>query len=359
MLNEEYLNSLINRSIKDIFKNAIHISIREPLQAKYFLKIFKGQKEAAKRRAKNEKLGIQVPAFMIVSLTHKCNLRCKGCYSKELHISRAEEMSSDLLERTVNEARELGIGIVLLAGGEPLVRKWEIVQIASRYPDVLFPMFTNGMLIDDDFIVALKHQRNIIPIMSLEGKEEATDYRRGAGVFEYIKSLMIKLSKEKVFYGTSITLTRDNYELVTSDSFVEELMNYGCKTFVYVEYVPINEELQNSVLTQKQKEALPLLLNGLRNKYNGLFFGFPGDEDIFGGCLAAGRGFIHINPQGNIEPCPFAPFSDANIKEKTLKEALQSEFLMNIRNNHHLLKEGQGGCILWENRAWVESILKN
>jgi MoaA/NifB/PqqE/SkfB family radical SAM enzyme len=88
-----------------------------------------------------------------------------------------------------------------------------------------------------------------------------------------------------------------------------------------------------------------------------LFIAFPGDEDQYDGCLAAGRGFLHINPSGKVEPCPFAPFSDTDLRYGSLRDALNSDFLRNIRENHHLLKEGEGGCALWANRDWVAGIL--
>jgi MoaA/NifB/PqqE/SkfB family radical SAM enzyme len=83
----------------------------------------------------------------------------------------------------------------------------------------------------------------------------------------------------------------------------------------------------------------------------------PGDEEEIGGCLSAGKGFIHISADGNVEPCPFAPYSDTNLRESSLREALQSEFLREIRENHERLSEAEGGCALWVERAWVRSLL--
>lgn len=88
----------------------------------------------------------------------------------------------------------------------------------------------------------------------------------------------------------------------------------------------------------------------------------PTEEKIFGGCLSAGRGFVHINARGDLEPCPFAPFSDVNLRNVMLKEALKSKLLEKIRENRVILERlessGQGGCSLWANKKWVESLLK-
>ena len=94
-----------------------------------------------------------------------------------------------------------------------------------------------------------------------------------------------------------------------------------------------------------------------RAKFPALFIAVPGDEEEIGGCLSAGRGFIHISAEGDVEPCPFAPYSDANLRDLSLKDALQSEFLRNIRQNHAQLSETEGGCALWIEREWVRSLL--
>ncbi len=83
----------------------------------------------------------------------------------------------------------------------------------------------------------------------------------------------------------------------------------------------------------------------------------PEDEEEMGGCMSAGKGFIHINAEGDVEPCPFAPYSDTNLNESTLREALQSEFLRKIRQNNEHLSETEGGCALWIKREWVRSVL--
>ena len=169
---------------------------------------------------------------------------------------------------------------------------------------------------------------------------------------------MDKLSKNNILFGTSLTLSTANYSLVTSFDFVEEFVNKGCKVFIYVEYVPVREGTEYLELAIEQTKKIPEIMDNFRTKYPSLFVAFPGDEEKMGGCLSAGRGFLHISPEGRIEPCPFAPYSDSNIKEMSLKDALQSEFLYQIRKNHKNLVETTSGCALWEKREWVQSLLE-
>ena len=112
-------------------------------------------------------------------------------------------------------------------------------------------------------------------------------------------------------------------------------------------------------LTEKQKEEIRDIEDKLYRKHNMLVVTLPGDEERYGGCLASGRGFLHISSTGAVEACPFAPYSDTNVKDKSLKEALKSDLLCRIRENHHLLAESRGGCALIENAQWIESLTAN
>ncbi len=137
---------------------------------------------------------------------------------------------------------------------------------------------------------------------------------------------------------------------------MKKLVDLGCKLFFFVEYNPIREGTEDWVVSEEQRASILSLRNMLRSKFSALFIAIPGDEDEIGGCLSAGRGFVHVSAEGNVEPCPFVPYSDANLRELSLKEALQSEFLRTIRQNHKQRSE-TGGCALWEKREWVQSLL--
>jgi MoaA/NifB/PqqE/SkfB family radical SAM enzyme len=122
-----------------------------------------------------------------------------------------------------------------------------------------------------------------------------------------------------------------------------------------VEYTPIQEGTENWVLTDSQKLEVIRKRDKFRKQFNALFIALPQDEEEIGGCLSSGRGFIHISSEGNVEPCPFVPFSDSNLNNMTLKDALQSRMLRTIRESHARLSETHG-CALWENREWVRSL---
>ena len=131
----------------------------------------------------------------------------------------------------------------------------------------------------------------------------------------------------------------------------------GVRAFTFVEYVPMAPGTETLILTTEQKKTLNACLSGFNTEFPALFIGFPGDEDAYGGCLAAGRGFIHISPAGDLEPCPAAPVSDMNLATVRLEDALSSRLLARIREEHGILTETSGGCALRANRAWVQGLL--
>jgi len=347
---------VLNQSLNVFFKDALRVTLKDPKQAYFFLRTARWQQKAARVRSKLEREGIHVPPIMIFSITNRCNLHCKGCYHQALQRSSQPEISEDKIRSIFSEARELGISFMVLAGGEPLVRQ-EILDITKDYPEIICLVFTNGLLIDDDLLVKLKGQRNFVPVISLEGWEEDTDGRRGKGVYEHLQRIIEKVKSIGLFWSVSLTVTRSNFATITDHQFISSLFNLGCKLFFFVEYTPITEGTEDWVLTDEQRANLLNLRDSLRKEFPALFIAVPGDEEEIGGCLSAGRGFVHISAEGDVEPCPFAPYSDTNLRDSSLKDALQSEFLKTIRENHGQLSETEGGCALWVEREWVRSLL--
>jgi MoaA/NifB/PqqE/SkfB family radical SAM enzyme len=353
--NPNYIQ-LMNQSLGRLVRDALKLSFPDPGQVFFLLGVLIRQTRAAGIRKKWEKKGVHVPPLMIISVTHQCNLHCKGCYAQAHQQHQSQELSVARLREIIAEAGNMGISIALLAGGEPLARP-KILEIAAGFPELIFPVFTNGLLVDETMIRYFKTHKNVIPVISLEGDAEATDERRGEGVYQRLRQTLLHLKHRHIFYGVSVTATRANFNTIKNEAFVGDLLQNRCRLFFYVEYVPVKEDTTDWVLTEQQRAELLEVTGRMRADYPALFIVFPGDEEQFGGCLAAGRGFIHISPTGDLEPCPFSPFSDTNLSGISLKEALQSNLLATIRAQRERLTE-TGGCALWENREWVSSLLR-
>jgi MoaA/NifB/PqqE/SkfB family radical SAM enzyme len=270
---------------------------------------------------------------------------------------RRPELTDEQWADLFAQAQELGVSVIMLAGGEPLMRPG-ILDVTRKFPGIIFPLFTNGLLLDDAVIARFRDQPQVIPVVSIEGWEPETDTRRGKGVFESVAAAAEKLRAAGLFFGVSVTVTRRNFEAVTAGGLVQALTGNGCSLFIFVEYTPAEPGTENLTLLPAQRRRLVEFSEELQAKSRPVFITFPGDEEQFGGCLAAGRGFVHIGPDGSLEPCPFAPYSDTNVSEKPLKDALASHLLKAIRDNHAQLKETRGGCALWRKRDWVEGLAK-
>jgi len=357
MEKEPDFNKILNGALKVLFKDAVKVALTNPAQSVFFLRTLQWQKKAAKTRAKWETQGIHVPPILVISVTSKCNLHCEGCYHQALRSQTDAEMSDERLWKLVEEAKELGISFIVLGGGEPLMRP-NILDLSKETPEIMYMMFTNGQLINEEALKKIAQNRNVVPLLSLEGYQIDTDGRRGTGVYNVLLQSIAKLKKKEVFWGTSLTMTRSNFAEVTDEKFIKQLVDSGCKFFMLVEYTPVIAGTENWVLSEEQKAKVIAIRNGFRQKFPALFIALPWDEDEIGGCLSAGRGFVHISAEGNMEPCPFIAYSDTNLKNMPLKEALQSNMLKTIREKHGELREIQG-CALWEKREWVQSLAKS
>ncbi len=359
-LNPNEMNQLklnLNRGLKVFFKDALRIALRNPLQAFSFIRTLKWLKQSARLRSQWMEQGVHVPPIIIFSITNECNLACQGCYARSFHQKTNRELSDSEMRGIVEQAEELGVSFFVIAGGEPFVRP-EIVRIMKDFPKMIFLVFTNGVLIDEEMIEQFKKNKNVVPMISLEGNETHTDRRRGEGTYKKIEQIMAQLRKKGVFFGTSLTLTKQSFSTITSPQYIEGLIRTGCKFFLYLDYTPTQAGTEDWVLTNEQHDQVMSFMKSYRSQYPALFIGVPWDEIDVGGCLSAGRGFIHINAEGDVEPCPFAPFSDTNLKHVTLKEALQSEFITRLRQIPELSQYTGGGCALWKNQERVVSVLR-
>ena len=344
-------------TISETLAQAVRIISSDPALLIPGTLILHHQKKAAMVRKRYEREGLLVPPVIIASITSRCNLACAGCYMHGRHEKPVPEMSPETLASLASQAALLGVSVVVIAGGEPLVRQDEIFRIAKAHPAILFPVFTNGLLIDDAVAETIASCRNLVPVISFEGFREDTDSRRGDGVYDRLLATCARLKRRDIFFGCSVTTTRKNFSSVTDESFIRQMTGAGARVFTFVEYVPMEPGTEDLVLTHEQKKVLQIVLSDFNRKFPALFIGFPGDEDAYGGCLAAGRGFVHVSPAGNLEPCPAAPYSDANLAEMPLKEALASRVLERIREAPEVLTETSGGCALRANRAWVQEIM--
>lgn len=274
------------------------------------------------RKQVEEKEGIHVPFTILIDPTSACNLKCAGCWAGEY--SKHDELEPELLDRILQEAKELGIYAIVMSGGEPFVYP-HLTDIAAKHNDMSFMIYTNGTKIDDNMADRLQALGNIAPAFSLEGWEDATDARRGKGVFQKITAAMDRLRQRGVFFGASVTITRHNVETVTSDEFIDFLIDKGVKFMWTFHYIPIGRQPDvDLMILPEQRAYLAERIPYLRTHKPLPIADFWNDGELTGGCIAGGSAYFHITARGDVEPCAFVHFAVDNIRDKSLKEVLKN-----------------------------------
>jgi MoaA/NifB/PqqE/SkfB family radical SAM enzyme len=346
--------TLFDERIHDLFHRAASAHPLDVGRALRLSKIASFQKKQAQKRSRAAAAGQPVPALLIASVTRRCNLDCAGCYAKTLRPREdgQVELSDDRFLELFQEALDLGTGVLMLAGGEPLLRR-SLLEKVSRMKGPPVPVFTNGLLVDQEYL-DLFADGSLIPVFSIEGNATQTCERRGEGIHERVLESMAVLKAREAIFGVSVTATSRNADTLQSSSFLKDLDRKGAGVLFIVEYVPVAPGTEDLVLTDTQKAAF-IAKDAFRDLSYPVIV-MPGDEEDYGGCLAAGRGFIHLSPEGALEACPFAPFSDTSAAGLSLKEALGSPLLAAIREHHVDLVETRGGCALWNKQGWIASL---
>ena len=322
---QKYMTEGVERVVSD----ALRATLSDPVESAWMLKFASASKKASDKRARAEKKGEHIPPFLIASITSSCNLHCAGCYSRCNHATTDDapvsQLTSEEWKNIFVEADQLGVSFILLAGGEPLLRR-DVIEEAGKIRNILFPIFTNGFFLQGSYLDLLQKNRNLVPVLSIEGDKEVTDSRRGKGVYDKLITAMDKLYSRHLIFGVSVTVTKENIQEVTSPDFINSLHEKGCKLVLFVEFVPVTEESSDLAPCDAERDLLKAFMDHARSAYADMVFvSFPGDEKSSGGCIAAGRGFFHINSHGGAEPCPFSPYSDVNVRDTSLREAIRSK----------------------------------
>ena len=285
-----------------------------------------------KQKANKEKYNCNIPWAILMDPTSACNLKCTGCWAAEYgnHMNLTYEEMDDI----VNQGTELGTYVYLFTGGEPLVRKKDIIRLCEEHSDCVFSTFTNGTLIDEAFADEILRVQNFIPAISIEGFEEATDGRRGQGTYQKIMRAMNILKEKRLPFGISCCYTSVNAEVIGSEEYFDQMVDMGAKFAWFFTYMPVGKgAVKELMATAEQREMMYHKIREYRRTKPLFTVDFWNDGEYVGGCIAGGRSYLHINANGDIEPCAFIHYSDSNIREKTLLEAYRSPLFMGYHDN--------------------------
>ena len=302
----------------------------------------------ARQNKAREENNCNIPWAILIDPTSACNLHCIGCWAAEY--GNKLNMSYETLDKIVNQGKELGTYMYLFTGGEPLVRKNDIIKLCEAHPDCEFLAFTNGTLIDEEFADNMLKVKNFIPAISVEGFEAATDYRRGKGTFKAVINAMKILKDKKLPFGASCCYTSKNAESISSESYIDMLIENGAKFAWFFHYMPVGNDAVTDLLpTPEQRELMYHQIRKFRETKPIFTIDFQNDAEYVGGCIAGGRNYLHINANGDIEPCAFIHYSDSNINDKSLVEAYKSPLFMAYKNGQPFNDNHLRPCPMLEN----------
>lgn len=301
-----------------------------------------------------------VPWLILMDPTSACNLHCTGCWAAEY--GNRLNLTFEEMDNVIRQGKELGIYFYMFTGGEPLVRKADLIRLCEKHSDCAFLAYTNGTLVDEAFCREMVRVGNLYLAISLEGFEDVNDLRRGEGVFSRVMNAMDLLKKHGLIFGASICYTSKNVEAITCDEFVDLMVEKGCRYALYFHYMPVGNDAAADLLpSMEQRIYMRSRVREIRNMSNGkgiFTMDFQNDGEFVGGCIAGGRNYFHINANGDAEPCVFIHYSGANIRTHSLIEILKQPLFMAYRDNQPFNENHLRPCPMLENPEILERIVK-
>ncbi|MBA7649187.1 GTP 3',8-cyclase [subsurface metagenome] len=402
--NIKMLKDALGKINPNIGKKLISWVIQNPRYLKSFFPLYQAYNNARQAREKELKNGLQVPSTLIISITPRCNLNCEGCYSstagniQRCKSSETKTQAKTLLNReqwrkVIKEAGELGIFINIIAGGEPFLFP-ELIEICGEFKDQSFVIFTNGTALTKADYNLLKRSTNLAIIVSIEGSPKFTNKRRGSGVYEKALNTIKSLDQIGVPTGISATIIGMNFRYWMNPENIDNLIKQNIRILFLIEYIPQtplpqlktvptdhstkssldmtpseSTEMKNIEKGNIKNDHSLMLKSEERKEFRAQILKFrstkpifiihsPGDEEYFGGCVSAGRGFAHVTPAGDLTPCPVSNIATHNLTNSTLREGLASPLFEEICKNEHLLETEGMPCALFAHPEEVSALAK-
>ena len=309
-----------------------------------------------KQEKARSEYGCNIPWAILLDPTSACNLHCTGCWAADY--GHKLNLSFEDIDSIICQGKELGVHVYIYTGGEPLVRKKDVLRLCEKHPDCAFLCFTNATLIDEQFCQDMIRVKNFVPAISAEGSRETTDARRGEGTYDRIEAAMALLKKHRLPFGISACYTSQNAEAVASEEYFDRLIDAGALFCWIFTFMPVGSDAPVELMPSvEQREHLYRFVRAMRSKKPLFTLDFQNDGEFVGGCIAGGRRYLHINAAGDVEPCVFIHYSNANIHDVSLLEALQSPLFKAYYEgqpfNDNLLRP----CPMLENPECLESMV--
>ena len=310
-----------------------------------------------KQKVMKAKYGCGIPGAILIDPTSACNLHCDGCWAADY--KKQSSLDFDTLNSVIVQAKEMGTYTFIFSGGEPLMRKEDILKLCEIHNDCSFLAFTNGTLVDDAFADEMLRVKNLLLAISVEGFEKETDDRRGQGTYTRVLEAMKRLKERKLLFGISNCYTSKNVSVIGSEAYFDQMLEWGAKFAWFFTYIPIGMNyLPELMVSPEQRKWMYWQVHNFRKNKPMFTIDFWNDGKPVNGCLAGGRRYLHINSNGDVEACAFVHYADSNIKEKTLLEAYTAPFFTAYQKNQPFNANHLRPCPLLDNPEKLRQVVK-
>jgi MoaA/NifB/PqqE/SkfB family radical SAM enzyme len=305
--------------------------------------------------------GEYFPPFLYVSIINSCNLRCQGCWVDVA--AKQEIIQPEAFHELVREARQMGNVFFGIVGGEPFMHP-KLFEMLEAHPDCYFQIFTNGHFITDEKAKRLRALGNVTPLISVEGTEAISDQRRGrSGVLSKTMQGIQNCLNNKVMTGVCTSVCRSNFDDLIQPSWIDRLIEMGVMYTWFHVYRPMGPKPNPDLcLTAEQSIRVRNFVVEMRAKKPIVIIDAYHDGEGKALCPAATGISHHINPWGDIEPCPIIQFSRESIhrnkngdKRSLRQKFVQSAFLKEFRE---LAQETTRGCIVLERPDLLKTLVE-
>lgn len=307
---------------------------------------------AFKRRLRH---GEVFPAFLFLSITNRCNLSCQGCWVTAG--KNPTNLDVTTLNRVIDECRPLGARFFGLLGGEPLLHPG-LMDLLAAHPDCYFLVFTNGQLLDAEMAREFRRLGNVTPLVSIEGTELVSDQRRGGhGVYTKSLAALEHCRRERLITGVATSLCQTNLDDLLTPGFLRQVADLGAMYMWYYIYRPVGPKpCPELALTPEQVRQVRQFIVDQRPVAPLAIVDAYWDHAGEGLCPAATGISHHVNPFGDIEPCPIIQFARENLADGPVREVVaNSTFLREFRE---LAAQTSRGCIVLERPDLLRAFLE-
>jgi MoaA/NifB/PqqE/SkfB family radical SAM enzyme len=310
--------------------------------------------ERFKRRLKR---GEVFPPFLYVSVINSCNLRCQGCWVDVA--AKMEAMPPEVFHKMVREAKDMGNTFFGIVGGEPFMHP-RLFELLEAHPGCYFQVFTNGHFITDEKAKRLRRLGNVTPLISVEGSEIISDQRRGkSGVLSRTMQGIHNCLNNKVFTGVCTSVCQTNLDLV-NERWIDRLIDMGVMYTWFHVYRPMGPDAcPDLCLTPAQQLELRKFVVAMRAKKPIVIVDAYYDGEGQALCPAATGISHHINPWGDIEPCPIVQFSQESIRRDRDNRHLRDKFRRSafLSDFRDLARSTTRGCIVLERPDLLQDLV--